>query len=172
MAHQVTILCEVVEVPCNVNDLGQVVIGVLLICRVLDRVEQADEVLVSDGELFEQPILLEQSEAEMNERVFPQSLAVGKHIKVPLVKLIHHLEYDGPLSRINIDHLPNALLILLYLILIDFNIISVELFEEVIQISFKPLCCVIASLCCYVKPCLCLNILRLVVEVDVHCQVV
>jgi len=48
VAHQVALLSEVVEVAGQLYYLGQVVVAVLLIGRILDAIDQRDEVLVGD----------------------------------------------------------------------------------------------------------------------------
>ena len=46
--HQVTLLCEEVEVASEFHDLCQVMVGILLVRRILDAVDQGDKILVSN----------------------------------------------------------------------------------------------------------------------------
>lgn len=69
VGHQVARLREVMEVSSRLHDLRDVVVAVLLVSRVLDAVDQRNEVLVRDRELFEKAILLEEVETEVFENV-------------------------------------------------------------------------------------------------------
>ena len=93
------------EVPRQLDYLSQVVIWVLLVSRIYNAIEERDKVLIGNWELLKQSILLEQSETEVKQRVFAKRLAVLEHVELPLFKLIHDLQYMGPLPRVNIDKL-------------------------------------------------------------------
>lgn len=111
----------------QLNNLGQVVIGVLLICVVLDAVDEGDEVLVRDRELLEQAILLEETETEVSEEVIADGAAVLKDVEVPLLKVVHHSQDLLPLTVADIHDLLESLFFLLNLMLVDFTLLAMEL---------------------------------------------
>ena len=103
--HKVAFLRKEVEVPRQLDYLRQVVIRVLLVSRIYNAIDERDKILIGNRELLEQSILLEQSETEVKQRVFAKRLAVLEHVELPLFKLVHDLQYLGPLPRINVDKL-------------------------------------------------------------------
>mmetsp|Transcript_8182 Transcript_8182/g.9875 ORF Transcript_8182/g.9875 Transcript_8182/m.9875 type:complete len:289 (+) Transcript_8182:675-1541(+) len=150
--HQTALLREVVEVSGQFDDLGKVVIAVLLVCRIFDTVYERDQILIGDGKLVQQAIHLEETEAEMQQEVITEGGAVLENIELPLVKIVHDLQDVGPLARIDFDNLAQALLILLYLILVNFTIVTMELFQKIVKVTLEPLRCVVSLLCGNIKP--------------------
>ena len=63
-------------------------------------------------------IILEKFETEVLQRRLLEDLAVGKYIEIPLVKIVHQLDQIGPHPRVQVHNLPQAFLLLLYLVLI------------------------------------------------------
>ena len=107
-------------------------VGILLVGRALDAIDKRDEVLVSNWELLKQPVLLEESEGEVDQDVITEKLNVFKHIEVPFLDFIHDLKNIGPLSRIYFNDLSQTLLIFFELILVCFSIFSMQLFQEIV----------------------------------------
>lgn len=62
--------------------------------------------MIGNGELFEQSVLLEKFESEMDKYVFSQDLTVFEDIKFPFLEIVDNFQYGCPLSGINIDDLP------------------------------------------------------------------
>ena len=63
--HELALFREEMEIASQLDNLSQVVIGILFICCVLDAVDERDQILVGDGKLVEQAVHLEESEAEV-----------------------------------------------------------------------------------------------------------
>ena len=109
----------------------------------------------------------------MCQGIIVQRLKVGKHIELPFFKIFSRFQDKVPLpSTSQVQHLHDSFFILFQLVLINLNVISVELLQEVIQVSLKPKCSVIAALSRNVQPCLCLHILGLIIRGHVHCEIV
>ena len=132
VAHQVTLFGKIMEVAGQLYYLGQVVVAVLLISRILDAIDKRDEVLIGDGKLVEKPIDLEQSETEMNQHAVTKLLTVLEYVEVPLFEVIHDFQDGGPLSLRDVYYLPQSFFIFLKLILIDFAFFSMELLQKVV----------------------------------------
>ena len=126
MLHQLALLHKVVEVSRKVNDLGDVMVRILLICGVVDAVNERDVVLICDREFLKQSILLEQTEAEVHKNTVSKDRAVLEDVEVPLFKIVHDLKDASPLPCIHIDNLSKTLLVLLDLVLIWLDILSVK----------------------------------------------
>ena len=103
--HKVAFLREEMEVPRQLDYLSQVVIWVLLVGRIYNAIDERNKVLIGNWELLKQSILLKQSETEVKQRVFAKRLTVLEHVELPFFKLVHDLQYMGPLPRVNIDKL-------------------------------------------------------------------
>ena len=69
--HHVALLDEVVVVVSQFHDFSQVMVRVLLIGVVLNAVDERDKVFVSYRKLFQEAVLLEQSETKVNQEVVP-----------------------------------------------------------------------------------------------------
>ncbi len=95
----------------------------------------------------------------MDQHIVTKDVTVLKDVEVPLLKLVHQLQYVSPLARIHINDLPDTLFIFFQLGRVWLSILSMQLFQEVIQVSLKPLCCVASLLCSDGKPGLRLHIL-------------
>ena len=118
-------------------------IRILFVGRALDAIDKRDKVLVSDWELLKQTVLLKESEGEVNKDVITEKLDILEHVKVPLFNLVHDLENVRPLSGIDINDLPQTLLVFFKLILVCFSIFSVQFFQEIVEVLLKPRCGVI-----------------------------
>lgn len=137
-----------------------------------DTVKQVHKILISNREFLKKTILLEKSETKMDDSIFLECLAVDKNIKVPFFKFVHNFKDGCPLSGIQINHLSDTLFFFLNLVLVDFNIIPVEFFQKVVQVSFKPESGIIANLCGDIKPSLCFHVLGLIIRCQIDSQVV
>ena len=135
------------EVSCQIDHFCDVVIRVLVVCCVLDAADKVDKVLVCDRELLQKTILLEETEAKVNQHVIAQDIAVLKDVKVPLFKFVHNLENVGPLACIGINHLSEAFLIFFQLSLVYISILPMQLLQIVVKVLLKPLSCVTCLLC-------------------------
>lgn len=157
--HKVALLNEEVEISSQFDYLGQIVIRVLLIGRIYNRIDQWDKVLISYRELFNQSVLLEQLETEVKKGILAKCLTVLKDIELPLLEIVHDLQNLGPLPRVHIDQLAQPLLVFLNLGRVYLTILSVQLFEKIVQIALKPCSCVISLLCRDANPRLIFHVL-------------
>ena len=138
MLHQVTLFHKIVEVARQIDHFSLVVVGILIVRRVLDAIDQGDEVLISDRKLLKQTILLEETEAKVDKDVFSEHIAVLKDVEVPLFELVHDLEDLCPLARVDIDDLTDALLVFLKLGCVRLSFFTMQLFKEVVKVSLEP----------------------------------
>ena len=97
---------------------AHVVVGILLVGCSSNRLEQVVKVLIGDREFIKQAVILEKFETEVLQRRLLENLAVSKYIEIPLVKIVHQLDQIGPNPRVQVHNLPQAFLLLLYLVLI------------------------------------------------------
>ena len=174
MLHQVALLHKVVEVPCSLYRFLGRVIRVALIKRVPNALKQVLEVVVSDRKFVKQPIKMEKLKAKMKNGFFIECLTVFENIEFPLVKVLHYLtsvSLKHFLSNLN-DRQDSFFLFFLKLVRIRFIILSVYFFEEIIQISFEPLGCVIDGFSCHVEPGLSLYSLALFLRLHIEVEVV
>ena len=89
-------------------------VRVLLICGSLYSIQQAHEIFISDGELLQEPILLEDAETKMGQSIIVQGLIVSKHIELPLLKIFSCFQNEIPLPATSqIQHLHDSLFIFL-----------------------------------------------------------
>jgi len=97
---------------------AHVVVRILLVGCSSDRLKQIVKVLIGDREFIKQAVILEKFETKVLQRRLLEDLAVGKYIEIPLVKIVHQLDQIGPHPRVQVHNLPQAFLLLLYLVLI------------------------------------------------------
>ena len=126
------------EVACEVDDLDNVVIRVLFISTCFNAFQQIKEVLVSDGELFKQAVLLEEFKPEVSHRILLKDLTISMCFEIPFVEVVHHFKDVCPDSGIDVKDLFDALLLFFNLKLVQFLRLSMELFQEIIKVTFKP----------------------------------
>jgi len=88
----------------------------------------------------------------VGQSVFLEGLAVAEDIEVPLVKIIHHLQYVGPLTHVDLEHVLEPFFFLLDLIWVLLFTLPVELFQEIIQVTLVPLCGIVGRLSRDVEP--------------------
>jgi len=105
VSHKLSLLHKEVEIAGQLHDLRHVVVRILLISCVLDTIDERDEVLVGNRELVEESILLEKTEAKVDKDVLSHGVGILKHVKVPLLKVLHQLEDQAPLARVDIHNL-------------------------------------------------------------------
>lgn len=101
-----------------------------------------------------------------------EDLAVGMSFEIPFVEVIHHLQDVCPKSGVHIQNLLYAFFFFLNLVLVKFFVFSVQLFQEIVQITFEPKSCVIGRLSSYIKPRLSFNIKVLFFAINIHVKVV
>ena len=89
MAHQLSVLYEVVEVSSRVNHSKRVVELCGFIAFLFNIVQEILEVVVRDRELVQQTILLEDLHAEMKKSCVAKGILVLENIEVPFVKVVH-----------------------------------------------------------------------------------
>ena len=147
------------EVSRQINHFRDVVVGVLVVCCVLDAADEIDEVLVCDGEFLYETILLEQAETKVNQYVVSKDITVLKDVEVPLLKVVHNLQNVGPLACIGINYLPEALLVLLELRLVRFALLPMQLLQIVVKIFLEPRSGVTGLLRCDREPGFSLHVL-------------
>lgn len=126
------------EVARQLNDFSDVVVRVLLVRCVDYSIEQGLEILIRYRKLFEQAVLLEKSETKVKEHVLFEKLAILEDVEIPFVEVGHDLQNLGPLSSADIDEQSESFFVLLNLGLVHLPILSVQLFQKVIQVAFKP----------------------------------
>jgi len=106
----------------------------------------------------------------VGERIFLQLHAVFLCVKVPLVKVVHHLKNVRPLTRVDLQDLLKPFFFLFNLIRVLFFAFAVQLFQEIVEVTFEPQGRVVGSLRADVEPGLCfsVNVFLLVVYLDVE----
>ena len=99
-------LHEVVEVAGGFDDAEVVVELSSFVTLALDGQQQVFVVVVRYGELVKQTVLLEYSEAEMEEGSVPERFVVLEYVEVPdaLVEILHHFDGMVPDPGIDIDN--------------------------------------------------------------------
>lgn len=143
-------------------------VRILLIRRALNAIDKRDEVLVSDWELLEQPVLLKESEGKVDQDILTEKLDVFEHIEIPFLNIVHDLKNIGPLTGIHINYLSQTLLVFFNLILVCFSVFSVQFLQEIVEVSFEPSRGVIYLLGGQIYPGLRVNIL-LSFAILIHC---
>ena len=158
VVHKVAVLHEVVEVAGGFDDAEVVVELSSFVTLALDGQQKVFVVVVGYGELVQQTVLLEYSEAEMEKRGVPECFVVFEHVEVPdaLVEVLHHFDGVVPDPGVDVDDLSKLFIVfLVFFVLFGF---SVDLFQKVVEITFEPFGGIICSIRGDVQPSFCVNV--------------
>jgi len=115
---------------------------------------------------------LEQLKSEVDQRILAQRFRVLENVEVPLVELVHHFDQDGPVAHTNRNHLLDAFLVFFTRVRVDFVILSVQFFQEIIKVAFEPLSGVVRRLGGELKPRFRLHVQVLLLVGHVEIQIV